>query len=242
MKTVKRLYAPLRAKQRIGPEKGRTGLEEWRLRRKDGGPAGKNRQTGPARRGRQGVCNRRAGRPEGPRAAPQAALETAPETARAETPARGERPGSDSPRPARPDTGNAPCRGRGKNKNGRRRRRRREKTEMQEPGQKQGESAGPCAWRYSHRAEGLQERTSNILATLDRMEGDSGTLKGYFARNETVADAGGIAEDMGLEFIRTLTGDELRNMCRGRLDGSVRVARQGCHRVTGRGKAHQHGR
>ena len=37
--------------------------------------------------------------------------------------------------------------------------------------------------------EDTRERTSNILARLDRMEGDSGTLKGYFARNETVADA-----------------------------------------------------
>ena len=87
--------------------------------------------------------------------------------------------------------------------------------------QNQGAAPDPCARRYSHRAEGLQECTSNILARLDRMEGDSGTLKGYFVRNETVADAGGIAEDMGLAFIRTLTGGELRNMCRGRLDGSV---------------------
>ena len=69
--------------------------------------------------------------------------------------------------------------------------------------------------------EDTRERTSNILARMDRMEGDSGTLKGYLARDETVADASGIAEDMGLEFIRTLTGDELRNMCGGRLDGSV---------------------
>ena len=82
METVKRLYAPLRAKQRIRPEKGRTGRQEWRLRRKDGGPAGKNRQMGPARRGRQKCAT---GAPEGLKArgqSPQAAPETAPKTAR----------------------------------------------------------------------------------------------------------------------------------------------------------------
>ena len=64
-------------------------------------------------------------------------------------------------------------------------------------------------------------RTANIEVRLTRIEGDSGSLKGYFARNETVADASGIAEDMGLEYVATLTGDELRNMSTGKLDRNV---------------------
>ena len=53
---------------------------------------------------------------------------------------------------------------------------------------------------------------SNNLARLDRMEGDSGTLKGYWARNTAVSDATGIAHDMGLEFVRTLTPSDLMEM------------------------------
>ena len=44
------------------------------------------------------------------------------------------------------------------------------------------------------------------------MEGDTGTIKGDFARTRTVQDAQGIASDMGLEFVRTLNSDELREM------------------------------
>ena len=53
---------------------------------------------------------------------------------------------------------------------------------------------------------------SNTLTRLDRMEGDSGTLKGYWARNTAVSDAAGIAHDMGLEFVRTLTDGDLMEM------------------------------
>ena len=53
---------------------------------------------------------------------------------------------------------------------------------------------------------------SNNLARLDRMEGGSGTLKGYWARNTAVSDAAGIAHDMGLEFVRTLTAGDLMEM------------------------------
>ena len=63
-----------------------------------------------------------------------------------------------------------------------------------------------------------QERSSNTLTRLDRMEGDSGTLKGYWARNTAVSDAAGIAQDMGLEFVRTLTASDLMEMSRNQLD------------------------
>ena len=52
----------------------------------------------------------------------------------------------------------------------------------------------------------------NIDARLDRIEGDTGTLKGDFARTRTVQDARNIAYDMGLELVRTLSSDELRDM------------------------------
>ena len=53
---------------------------------------------------------------------------------------------------------------------------------------------------------------SNNLARLDRMEGDSGNLKGYWTRNTAVSDAAGIAHDMGLEFVRTLTPSDLMEL------------------------------
>ncbi len=49
----------------------------------------------------------------------------------------------------------------------------------------------------------------NIDARLDRIEGDTGALKGDFARTRTVQDAAGIASDMGLEFVRTLSARDL---------------------------------
>ena len=44
----------------------------------------------------------------------------------------------------------------------------------------------------------MEERTSNILTRLDRMEADSGIFKGYVARNGALSDPKGIAKDMGL--------------------------------------------
>ena len=59
---------------------------------------------------------------------------------------------------------------------------------------------------------------SNNLTRLDRMEGDSGTLKGYWVRNTAVSDAAGIAQDMGLEFVRTLTPGDLMEMSGNQLE------------------------
>ena len=44
------------------------------------------------------------------------------------------------------------------------------------------------------------------------MEGDNSTLKGEFARTRTVQDSPGIAADIGLEFVRTLSSEDLRRM------------------------------
>ena len=56
-----------------------------------------------------------------------------------------------------------------------------------------------------------EQRTShaNIDARLDRIEGDTSTLKGDFARTRTVQDAQDMASDMGLEFVRTLNAADL---------------------------------
>ena len=66
--------------------------------------------------------------------------------------------------------------------------------------------------------EGLAGRTSHILTRMDRMESDSGTLKGHWARNTAVSDARGFAQDMGMEFVRTLTADDLMEMAWTHLD------------------------
>ena len=58
----------------------------------------------------------------------------------------------------------------------------------------------------------IDARLDRIDIRLDRMEGDSGTMKGDFARTRTVQDAQGIASDMGLEFVRTLSAGDLSDM------------------------------
>ena len=61
--------------------------------------------------------------------------------------------------------------------------------------------------RRTHRTTDI-----NMDARFDRMEGDFGTIKGDFARTRTVQDAQGIASDMGLEFVRTLSATDLSEM------------------------------
>ena len=60
-----------------------------------------------------------------------------------------------------------------------------------------------------------------IDTRLDRMEGDSGTMKGDFARTRTVQDAQGIASDMSLEFVRTLSATNLSDMAENTLPRDV---------------------
>ena len=55
-------------------------------------------------------------------------------------------------------------------------------------------------------------RTTNLEERVGRIESDTGAIKGDFARTRTVQDARNIAYDMGLEFVRTLSSDELRDM------------------------------
>ena len=58
-------------------------------------------------------------------------------------------------------------------------------------------------------------RTTNLeerVGRVGRIESDTGAIKGDFARTQTVQDARNIAYDMGLELVRTLSSDELRDM------------------------------
>ena len=57
----------------------------------------------------------------------------------------------------------------------------------------------------------------NATARFYRMEGDIGALKGHYIRTVSVEDAPGIASDMGLQYIRTLSRDDLNRMVAGSL-------------------------
>ena len=52
----------------------------------------------------------------------------------------------------------------------------------------------------------------NATARFDRMEGDMGSIKGFYASYKAVQAAPWIASDMGLEHIRTLSMDDLGRM------------------------------
>ena len=62
---------------------------------------------------------------------------------------------------------------------------------------------------------------ANIDARFDRIEADTGTLKGDFARTRTVQDAAGMSSDMGLEFVWTLSSEDLRRMAGNTLSRDV---------------------
>ena len=66
--------------------------------------------------------------------------------------------------------------------------------------------------------KGGQARMQDDLTELKRgharMQDDLSVLKGGHARNATERQAGLIAEDLGLEYVRTLTFDDIRNLVR----------------------------
>ena len=61
----------------------------------------------------------------------------------------------------------------------------------------------------------MTSRMTNMETRLTRIEGDFGTTKGYYARIVAAGDAAGIADDLGMEFVRTLSADNLRRMTQG---------------------------
>ena len=58
----------------------------------------------------------------------------------------------------------------------------------------------------------LDARLDRIDARLGRIESDTRTMRGYTARIRTIQDSQGIASDMGLEFVRTLSAGDLSEM------------------------------
>ena len=62
---------------------------------------------------------------------------------------------------------------------------------------------------------------TNAEARLNRIEGDMGSLKGEYARTRMGQDARGIAEDLGLEYIRTLSNEDLNRMAGSSLERNV---------------------
>jgi len=52
----------------------------------------------------------------------------------------------------------------------------------------------------------------NATARFDRMEGDMGSIKGFYANYKAAQEAPWIASDMGLEHVRTLSLDDLGRM------------------------------
>ena len=68
------------------------------------------------------------------------------------------------------------------------------------------------------RMQGGQARMQDDLSLLKRgharMQDDLSVLKGGHARNAAERQAGLIAEDLGLEYVRTLTFDDIRNLVR----------------------------
>ena len=76
----------------------------------------------------------------------------------------------------------------------------------------QNEKLGTRLENVENIVQDLNTRTTNLEERVGRIEGDTGAIKGDFARTRTVQDARNIAYDMGLEFVRTLSSDELREM------------------------------
>ena len=66
--------------------------------------------------------------------------------------------------------------------------------------------------KFNTFVEEQSTRTANLETRVGRIEGDTGTLKGDFARTRAIQDTQGIASDMGLEFVRTLSTTDLSNM------------------------------
>ena len=86
-------------------------------------------------------------------------------------------------------------------------------------------------------------RTTNLEERVGRVESDTGTLKGDFARTRAVQDAPGIASDMGLEFVRALSAKDLSEIAvdalpkpestEGRREDSGRVGEGATEEVAG---------
>ena len=60
-----------------------------------------------------------------------------------------------------------------------------------------------------------REFNEAFVRRLNRIEGDVGTFRAYFAQNKLHGDATGIAMELGLEYVRIVSQEELTQMTRG---------------------------
>ncbi|MDE0026202.1 MAG: hypothetical protein OXP69_17475 [Spirochaetaceae bacterium] len=65
------------------------------------------------------------------------------------------------------------------------------------------------------RFEAIEARLDRVETRLDRVQDDLGLLNGGHARSVAKRQVGLIAEDLDLEYVRTLTFEDLRSMMRG---------------------------
>ena len=61
----------------------------------------------------------------------------------------------------------------------------------------------------------------NATIRFNRIEADMSSLKGDYARTRTIQDARSIAADLGLEYVRTLSNEDLNRMAGSNLDRDV---------------------
>ena len=66
--------------------------------------------------------------------------------------------------------------------------------------------------RVETRLSSVETRLGRVETRLEQITDDMGIIKGYHARSVIIEEAPGIANDMGLEYIRTLTRAELTRM------------------------------
>ncbi len=69
--------------------------------------------------------------------------------------------------------------------------------------------------RFVEQQSAINER---MIQRMDRLEGDFSGFKGEYPRLLAVRDAQGMAQDMGLEYVRTLSMDDLAQLARDALD------------------------
>lgn len=69
--------------------------------------------------------------------------------------------------------------------------------------------------RFVQQQTAINER---LIQRMDRLEGDFSGFKGEYARVRAVEDAWGIARDMGLEYVRTLSKEDLGRFAESALD------------------------
>ena len=75
--------------------------------------------------------------------------------------------------------------------------------------------------RIDTRMDRIDTRMDRIDTRMDRIEGDISVVKGGHARNRGIESAPAIADDLGLEYVRTISRAELVSISRGLTDSAI---------------------